>query len=111
MINRDLCFDENSLFGDLEDGTGNLPLFPFEIEENDIPNQNASQTSNVSFSPTSSSENSSQSPRRMRSLRDIYDLTEEVEHDAVFFVFFVGEDPISFDDASKQEKWSHERRN
>ena len=54
------------------------------------------------------SEDFSQSPSsiKMRTLQDIYDATKQVDQsNTVLFAFCVGEDPISFDEAHKEEKW------
>ncbi|GAA0166120.1 transmembrane signal receptor [Lithospermum erythrorhizon] len=46
--------------------------------------------------------------RKTRCLRDIYDETEEVDTtDSVYFALFAGEDPITYEDASSDEKWVH----
>ena len=110
VISRDVRFDENSSFEELEAEKEYLPVFPFEFEEDENV-ENVIEEDNVPDSPvsqaSSSSTNSSPNPtRRMRSSQELYDVTEEVEeNDAVFFAFFAGEDPISFDDAHQEEKW------
>ena len=55
---------------------------------------------------------SSPSPqgRKTRSLRDLYEVTEEInDENLVLFAFFAGEDPMSYEEASKYEKWTQTR--
>lgn len=47
----------------------------------------------------------SPSPRRTRSLQDIYDQTEEIDAaNQVFFAFFAGEDPISYEKKRQRKR-------
>ena len=91
VISRDVRVDEDSSF-DEKDPVKLLDFVDEEIEESD----DSSQPSNGDFSPK----------RKMKSLQEIYNSTEQVEtNDSIFFAFFASEDPISFDDANKEEKW------
>ena len=56
------------------------------------------------FSPT----NSSTPPRKSKSLREICkDLRNNLNEDLVNFALFANTDPITFEDASKEEKWKN----
>jgi hypothetical protein len=93
IVIRDVRFDEVSLFDAKESVTTSEPLSSNEEEDVEV----ESESEDISKSP---------SPKKMRSLQDIYDATEQIEQsDVVYFAFFAGEDPISFDEACKEEKW------
>jgi len=54
--------------------------------------------------PESSSASSSEGPRRMRNLDELYDAMQVME-DTTLFCFFTDTDPLSFNEAIKEEKW------
>lgn len=111
IISRDVRFDENGCynFSDFAELPGWQTLNLEEetsleqgvdadvgIEEQQLKNNGVEQEQN---SPPTAE-------RRTRSLREIYDTTEEVDTmDHVYFAFFAGEDPITYEEASKEEKW------
>lgn len=103
MINRDVWFDERAsyYFSD-SSSSSNLQILDFDegesqpFQQNDDRNDGGNET--AQDSPLTAE-------RRTRSLGDIYDEIEEIDAtNQVFFAFFAGEDPITFEEASKEEK-------
>ncbi|GAA0186910.1 hypothetical protein LIER_34198 [Lithospermum erythrorhizon] len=91
-------------------GTPKWECLNFEEENSLVPQVDASDEQLQSTS--SEAETQQNSPptveTKTRCLRDIYDETEEVDTtDSVYFAFFAGEDPITYEDASSDEKWVH----
>ena len=67
-------------------------------------NASRDETSQKEESPQNSS---SPQGRKTKSIKDLYEVTEEINaENPVFFAFFAGEDPISYEEASKSEKWN-----
>lgn len=93
VISRDVQFDEDSFFNELEIQKENFQIFPFECEgEEEMQlenNENIFEGGNSPSSPSSSSSSYESPIRKTRSLRELYDVTDEVELDeAVYFAFF-----------------------
>ena len=69
----------------------------------------ASTNSSESFNPTLASlrSRSINTSRKTRSLRDIYDELQEAENDnsCINFALLAHSDPISFEEAIKDDKW------
>ncbi|CAL2260415.1 unnamed protein product [Prunus armeniaca] len=101
LVSRDVRFDEYSDFYD-HGASSTLQ------DDSDDYCHSTNDSSQSSPRPaTNGSEGPSQTPIKMRSLEEIYESARHVDlpNEAVYFAFFAGEDPISFDDASKEEKW------
>ncbi|CAL8157460.1 unnamed protein product [Prunus armeniaca] len=101
LVSRDVRFDEYSNFYD-HGASSTLQ------DDSDDYCHSTNDSSQSSPRPaTNGSEGPSQTPIKMRSLEEIYEYARHVDlpNEAVYFAFFAGEDPISFDDASKEEKW------
>jgi len=56
-------------------------------------------------SSTPSSASSLEGPRRMRNLDELYDVTQVME-DTTLFCFFADSDPLNFNEAVTEEKWT-----
>ncbi|XP_070677916.1 uncharacterized protein [Malus domestica] len=80
LISYDVHFDENAFFE----------------EENEIAPQSPRATTSDDNSP----------PRKLRSTQDLYDFSKQVDlkDNTIFFSFFAGEDPVSFNEACEEEK-------
>jgi hypothetical protein len=98
LISRDVHFDENASFEE-ENGPAKLPIV--QEEDDTYHSESAPQ------SPRATSSDDDSPPRKFRSIQDLYDSSEQVdlEDNTIFFAFFAGEDPISFNEACEEEKW------
>ncbi|KAG6495226.1 hypothetical protein ZIOFF_043020 [Zingiber officinale] len=96
VISRDFLFDEDASFDDPK-GKANEICIPLYSEQE-------SEEDNSSHSPRNSPSSSTSPPRKMQSVQELLDSTERIEYDdSVLFAFCAGEEPISFDDANKEE--------
>ena len=93
VISRDVRFDENSVFDDVEIEKESYPIFALEDDGATL--------------ETTGTDDQADSPiRKTRSLRELYEVTDEIgQNEVMFFAFFAGEDPISFDNANQTEIW------
>ncbi|XP_074342697.1 uncharacterized protein LOC141680342 [Apium graveolens] len=93
VISRDVRFDENSAFDDVDIEKESYPIFSLEDDR--------------AIHETKETDDQPDSPiRKTRSLRELYEVTDEIEqNEAMLFAFFAGEDPISFVEANQTEIW------
>lgn len=98
MISRDVRFDEKASY-DFSDfsSSSNCQILDFEENESQ-PSQHDVDQKNESPQNLPST-----AGKKTRSLREIYEQTEKVN--GANPLFFACEDPITYEEASKEEKW------
>ena len=95
VVSKYVKFDESSSFYNSEtEDSQKTPCIDIEDERNshDLENDDLS----LEDSPQ---------VRKTRSMQDIYESSQPMYQENILFAFFAGEDPISFEEAEKEEKW------
>ena len=111
VTSRDVEFDEGKSWDWSSQKKGSYNFLPyFEDDEPVVQEVEATPptlptlSSQVSSSTTSSPPSSSEGPRKYRSLADIYNEIERFD-DTNLLCFLADIEPLSFEEASKDEKW------
>ena len=109
MVSQDVEFDEEAIWDWETNEESTYDFLPYFEEDITTPIQDTTPPPPITppHSPSSSSqdEDSSEKSQKMRSLSDIYDKTEEITANELFCLF-VDSEPLNFDDAVKDKKWS-----
>ena len=95
VVSKDVKFDESSSFYNTEtEDSLKIPCIDIEDGRNshDLENEDLGLEDSPQF-------------RKTRSMQDIYESSQPMNQENIFFAFFAGEDPISFEEAEKEEKW------
>lgn len=108
VVSRDVEFNEDASWNwEVHEDSFNK-FFPFFNENNQEEEtcQSAvpTTTPNTPSSTFSSSESSNEGSQRMRTIQDLYENTEVID-DVSLFSLLAETTPLSFEEASKEEKW------
>ena len=111
VTSRDVEFDEGKSWDWSSQKEGSYDFLPYFEDDEPVvqeveatPPTSPAPSSQVSSSTTSSPPSSSEGPRKYRSLADIYNETERFD-DTNLLYFLADIEPLSFEEASKDEKW------
>lgn len=107
-MSRDVEFDEEGFWnwGSQEDAVDEyFPFFDEDVQSEELLQPAVSSTTQIPHRGVSlSGENSTGRPRRMRTIQDLYENTEVID-DVSMFCLLSDTTYLSFEEASKEEKW------
>ena len=111
VTSRDVEFDEGKLWDWSLQKQGSYDFLPYFEDDEPVvqeveatPPTSPAPSSQASSSITLPSSNSSKRPRKYKNLTDIYNETERID-DTNFLCFLADIESLSFEEASKDEKW------
>ena len=111
VTSRDVEFDEGKSWDWSSQKEGSYDFLPYFEDDEPVvqeveatPPTSPTPSSQVSSSTTLSPPSSSEGPRKYGSLADIYNETERFD-DTNLLCFLADIEPLSFEEASKDEKW------
>lgn len=107
IVSRDVIFNEDEAWDWKDENECTNISFHYNLlEPSDEEIITTPPPSPAATSPPSSSESSSNAPQKTKSISELYDETKRIlEEDFVDFALFVDNDPVTFDDAAREEKW------